>query len=121
VRLSISTKASPHLISVEDILFLKTLEKMKSAYELAMERLEKEDPQNKPALTDSQKKALTEIDERFKAKRAEREIFLQQQIARARAQKDLEGLRQLERQLSDELMRIENDKEAAKEQIRQQP
>ena len=52
---------------------------MKSAYELAMERLNSEDPQEK-TLTDEQKLALSEIDEKYRAKAAEREIFLEQKL-----------------------------------------
>ena len=48
---------------------------MKSAYELAMERLEQSAPQKK--LTDEQKAQIAEIESKFKAKIAEREVFLQ--------------------------------------------
>ncbi len=54
---------------------------MKSAYELAMERLKASDPDSAKELTPAQKKQLAEIDTRYKAKLAEREIFLNQQIA----------------------------------------
>lgn len=50
---------------------------MKSAYELAMERLGGE--ANK--LTDEQKAAISEIDSRTKAKIAETEIMFDQQLA----------------------------------------
>ena len=46
---------------------------MKSAYELAMERLEKQSPAAK--VTDEQRHALAEIDATYKAKIAEREVF----------------------------------------------
>ena len=46
---------------------------MKSAYELAMERMGGGD--EKP-LTDQQKEQIAEIDSKFKAKIAERKIFL---------------------------------------------
>ena len=48
---------------------------MKSAYELAMERLAKSDPSAGP-LTAGQKAQLAEIDRVYKGKWAEREIFL---------------------------------------------
>lgn len=43
---------------------------MKSAYELAMERLNKEDPNANKPLSDEQKTQLAEIDERYKAKKS---------------------------------------------------
>ena len=54
---------------------------MKSAYELAMERLQKAAPTK--TLSEDQKRQIAEIDEAFKAKIAEREVFLQDQIAKA--------------------------------------
>jgi len=47
---------------------------MKSAYELAMERLNKASPAEKP-LTAEKKARLAEIDRLYKGKLAEREIF----------------------------------------------
>ena len=51
---------------------------MKSAYELAMERLNKASPVVK--LTNDQKKRLAELDAEYKAKIADREIFLSGQL-----------------------------------------
>ena len=51
---------------------------MKSAYELAMERLNKQSPTIK--LTDRQKTEIAELESRYKAKIAEREIALKDQI-----------------------------------------
>lgn len=93
---------------------------MKSAYELAMERLDREAPDSIRTLTEQQKSSLADIERRYQAKRAEREIFLKQQIASARNQQDSEAVQQLERQLRDELTRLETEKESEKEQIRQQ-
>ena len=56
---------------------------MKSAYELAMERLEKSAPTL--TLTDEQKQQIAEIESNFKARMAEKELFLKGQIAKARA------------------------------------
>ena len=52
---------------------------MKSAYELAMERLAKESPID--SVTDEQKKAIAEIDQKYSSKIAEREVFLKSKIA----------------------------------------
>jgi len=54
---------------------------MKSAYELAMERLEKASPSL--SLTEDQKKELAEVDSVYRAKIAEKELFLRNQIQKA--------------------------------------
>jgi hypothetical protein len=56
---------------------------MKSAYELAMERLEESEPEVK--LTDEQKAELAAIDDKFKAKIAERELFLDRDLSVVRS------------------------------------
>jgi hypothetical protein len=53
---------------------------MKSSYELAMERLNKNAPVKK--LSDAQKKELAEMDSQFAAKIAAREIALNSEIAK---------------------------------------
>lgn len=90
---------------------------MKSAYELAMERLSKQSPTVK--LTDAQRKQLAELDTLYKARMAEREIFLQGEIDQAVAKGDPEALAQLERQLSSERRRFEQECEEKKELVRQ--
>lgn len=90
---------------------------MKSAYELAMERLAQSDPDVK-VLSDQQKEALQEIDVRFNAKIAEREIFLQQQLQSALQQGNQEEVNQLEVQLRNERARLEEERESEKERIR---
>jgi UDP-N-acetylmuramoylalanine--D-glutamate ligase len=52
---------------------------MKSAYELAMERLNKQGPQTK--VSAEQKKQLADLDSRYAAKVAERELFLKGESA----------------------------------------
>ncbi|HWB61386.1 MAG TPA: hypothetical protein VG733_18030 [Chthoniobacteraceae bacterium] len=91
---------------------------MKSAYELAMERLEKQAPTAR--LTDSQKAAIAEIESLFKSKTAEKEVFLRDQIAKAIAAGQLEEAQSLEKQLAFELKRIAEDCEAKKEKVRAQ-
>lgn len=96
-----------------------SLSKMKSAYELAMERLAASDPGAAgPALNADQKEALQEIDQRYKAKVAEREVFLQKQLLEARRQRDREAVEQLETQLRNERARLEDEKEKAKNRVR---
>ena len=67
--------------------------KMKSAYELAMARLNKTAPAAK--LTAAQKKQLAELDSRYAAKIAEREISLNSEIAKAADFEREESLRDL--------------------------
>jgi hypothetical protein len=89
---------------------------MKSAYELAMERLAKESPARK--LTAAEKRQLAEIDSRYRARIAEREIFLRGEIARAAQNGDPETMAQLERQLTSERKSLEDECEEKKEKIR---
>jgi ABC-type hemin transport system substrate-binding protein len=89
---------------------------MKSAYELAMERLEKASPSI--SLTDDQKKEIAEVDSVYVAKIAEREVFLKDQIRKAQATTNLEEAEKLEKQLASEIRRLQEDCEAKKEKLR---
>ena len=91
---------------------------MKSAYELAMERLEKQSPSAK--VTDEQKREIAEIDSTFTARIAERELFLKDQITKARAAGQHEEIPMLEKQLSSEVRRLREDCEAKKDKVRRQ-
>lgn len=90
---------------------------MKSAYELAMERF-KDEGNEVRRLTEEQKQALAEIDRKFHAKIAEKEVFLTKQIDQARRDGDAEALEQLEKQLRNERLRLRDEMEVAKEKIR---
>ena len=68
---------------------------MKSAYELAMERLEKNAPTIK--LTDEQKAQIAEVDSMYKARIAEKELFLKGKMEEARSKGGFEELAQLEK------------------------
>ena len=89
---------------------------MKSAYELAMERLEKAAPTQK--LTEAQKTAIAEIDSVARAKIAEREVFLRGEIKKSQAAGKLEEVAELEGQLARDLRRISQEAEEKKEKIR---
>ena len=89
---------------------------MKSAYELAMERLAKDAPV--VSLTEDQKKELAEIDSTYRAKIAEREVFLKDQIAKAQSAGKFEEVESLEKQLATEIRRLNEDCEAKKEKLR---
>lgn len=89
---------------------------MKSAYQLAMERLEKASPSI--SLTDDQKKEIAEVDSVYRAKIAEREVFLKDQIGKARIAGNLEELQSFEKQLTSEIRRLQEECEAKKEKLR---
>jgi hypothetical protein len=89
---------------------------MKSAYELAMERLEKKAPSK--ALTADQKAQIAEIESTFKARIAERELFLKEQIATADQAGKFEEAESLRKQLAIEIRRLQEDAEASKEKLR---
>jgi hypothetical protein len=89
---------------------------MKSAYELAMERLEKQSPSHK--LTEPQKAEIAEVDSHTKAKVAEREVFLREQITKAQAAGEFAEVTALEEQLAREIRRIQQDGEDKKAKIR---
>ncbi len=89
---------------------------MKSAYELAMERLQKDKPSVQ--LTTEQKEQIAEIDSSFRAKIAERELFLKDQIRNARAAGEMGEAESLEKQLGIEVRRLQEDCEEKKEKLR---
>jgi hypothetical protein len=89
---------------------------VKSAYELAMERLAKSQPIIK--LTDDQKKQLAEVDSTFKARIAERQLFLKSEIQKAQSAGKSEEVESLEKQLTSEIKRLQEDCEAKKEKLR---
>ena len=89
---------------------------MKSAYELAMERLAKQSPT--VALSAEQKLQLAELDSVYRAKIAEREIFLKGELARAAEKGDGEAFQQLERQFASERKSLEAECEEKKDRVR---
>jgi hypothetical protein len=91
---------------------------MKSAYELAMERLEKSAPS--VTLTPEQKEQIAEIDSSYRAKIAEKELFLKDQIREARRGGSSDEAESLEKQLTVEVRRLQQDCEEKKEKLRAQ-
>ncbi len=91
---------------------------MKSAYELAMERLNASDPDAVKPLTEQQKNELSEIDQRYKAKKAEREIFLNKQLEEALLKGESEEAENITKQISNERLRLEDEREEEKNKIR---
>ncbi len=89
---------------------------MKSAYELAMERLDESSPQEK--LSDEQKAALGAIDDKFKAKIAEREVFLDDLLGKAMSEGNYAEIPELETQKVREISALKEECEAEKEKLR---
>ena len=90
---------------------------MKTAYELAMERLAQKAPSLK--LSDEQKKALAELDSACKAKIAEREIASQGVLQEAEAKGDFEAAEKARAQLTADRQKLLAELEEKKQRIRQ--
>jgi hypothetical protein len=90
---------------------------MKSSFELAMERLNKSAPTAK--LTDEQKQQIAELEAKYKAKIAEREIFLKDNLAAAAAKGDAEAYVQLEKQMVSDRKSFQAELEEKKDALRQ--
>ena len=89
---------------------------MKSAYELAMERLQKASPSL--SLSEEQKKELAEVDSKYRAKIAEKKLFLRDQIGKAQTEGKVDDIDSLEKQLASDVRRLQDECEAAKEKLR---
>ena len=89
---------------------------MKSAYELAMERLNKAAPTVK--LTAQQKKEIAELESKCAAKIAERELFIKGEIAKAVDRGKFEEIEQLEKQLVSDRKSLQADLEEKKAKVR---
>jgi len=89
---------------------------MKSAYELAMERLEAASPGVE--LTPDQKARIAEVETKCKADIAAKELMLRGEIAKAEAAGQFEEVAKLQRQLSDEIRRLEEKRDREKEAVR---
>ena len=89
---------------------------MKTAYELAMERLGKASPAVK--LTAGQKKEIAELESKCAAKTAERELFLKGEIIKAIDRGDAPAVEQLEKQLLGDRKSLRAECEGKKEKAR---
>lgn len=87
---------------------------MKSAYELAMERLEASAPSQK--LSDAQRAEIADIESLYQSKIAERRLLIEGEIAQSGGNMiEIDALR---KQLSSEVKRLEEECESRKERIR---
>ncbi len=86
---------------------------MKSAYELAMERMERESGPSRK-LSDHQKEAIAEIDKKYDAKVAEQRLLGEGRIQSATTAAELE---QAKAELAKEVSSLEEKRERDKESI----
>jgi hypothetical protein len=91
---------------------------MKSAYELAMERLSKSDPSSARPLTPEMRAKLADIDRVYLGRIAERDIFLKQQLEQALSGPQAEEVEKIRRQIASERARLEEERESEKERVR---
>lgn len=89
---------------------------MKSAYELAMERLQDSEP--KVELSDEQRAELGAIDDKFKAKIAEKEVFLGGLLDQAKEQANFQEIADIEQQRTREIARLKEQCEEGKQAVR---
>jgi hypothetical protein len=89
---------------------------MKSAYELAMERLNKSSPTLK--LTEAQKREIADLESRYKAKLAERELGSNDEMNAAAGKMDLEAMEQIEHRIQSERKKLQAELEEKKEAVR---
>lgn len=86
---------------------------MKSAYELAMERLNAEHGEPRQ-LNDAEKEALAELDRKYEARLAEVRMGFDTRMSQAASFEDLQNLRQ---EMAAELTALEEKREADKDRI----
>jgi len=84
---------------------------MKSAYELAMERMDKEQPRHSMDLSDQQKTAISDVKNRRDAKLAERRIMYDQRTVEAKMAGDGDVLRTLQEEFVHDSQRIRDEAE----------
>lgn len=81
-----------------------------------MERLNKSTPTVK--LTEKQKKAIADLDSKYQAKIAQREIAIKGEIATAQAAGDWAKAEELQQQLVAERKNLQSDLEDKKQEVR---
>lgn len=91
---------------------------MKSAYELAMERLSKTAPEKK--LTAGQKARLAEIDSLYQAKSAQCELAFQNSLPEAQAAGDAVKVELLRTRFAADREKLAGEREAKKNRVREE-
>jgi hypothetical protein len=91
---------------------------MKTAYELAMERLSKSAPTVK--LSSEQKSQIAELESQCAAKLAERELLLKDEMTRAVERGDEDAVAQIDKQMVSDRKTIRANFEEKKDKVRNQ-
>jgi hypothetical protein len=94
--------------------------KVKSAYELALERLGLSDSDTQGTLSEEQKERLAEIDRVYAAKVAERKILAESEIAKLVQQGKFDEVAKVRDKLVQTLGELEAQKRQEKEKVRSQ-
>ena len=89
---------------------------MKSAYELAMERLQKQAPTK--SLTAAQKAEIADLESLYKSRIAQLEISIGDEIQAAQASEACDKVEELKSRLVQQRARLEEDREDKKERVR---
>jgi transcription initiation factor IIF auxiliary subunit len=90
--------------------------RIKSSYELALERL---GGIRESALSEDQKKQLAEVQRIYESKIAEKKIVLEEQIVAARRRGDAEAMQKLQEDLIAEVAALRQEMEREREKVRQ--
>ncbi len=89
---------------------------MKSAYELAMERLQKQAPTK--SLTAAQKAEIADLESLYKSRIAQLEISIGDEIQAAQASEAHDKVDELKSRLVQQRARLEEEREDKKERVR---
>jgi hypothetical protein len=89
---------------------------MKSAYELAMERLQKQAPTK--SLTAAQKAEIADLESLYKSRIAQLEISIGDEIQAAQASEAYDKVDELKSRLVQQRARLEEDREDKKDRVR---
>ena len=92
--------------------------KVKSAYELALERSGLSDTAERQTLTEEQKEKLAEIDRVYTAKVAERKILAENEVAKLAEQGKFEEINTVKDRLVQKLGGLEEERKQEKEKVR---
>ncbi|HXK60436.1 MAG TPA: hypothetical protein PLP42_11145 [Acidobacteriota bacterium] len=93
-------------------------DKLKSAWEIALEKLNAQEAAPVEKLSEDQKAAIAEIRKRFKAKIAEAEIGAESRIKRAVQTGAFDQIEQIRQELVQERNRLNREMEAEVEKVR---
>ncbi len=93
-------------------------DELKSAWELALEKLAGKEEDSVRKLSDDQKQEIAELRRTYKARVAEKEIALQARIRESVAKGDFDKTKALQRELVGERKQLEIELEERVEQVR---